>query len=644
MSVADFIDVLARQGVELWFEGERLRFRAPKGALTEDQRGALSARREEVLGYLRSLAAGKTTTCRLSYSQQSLWFLHQQERETTAYHVAVPVRIASEINVLALTQALQALIDRHAILRTTYHLGDDGPIQSISALGVARLDRHLVPDIAAGELHEMLQADYRRPFDLVHGPVLRASLYTRGSADHVLLLTIHHIAVDALSVVVLFEDLTKLYAEGAGGPPAALGRQSVQYSDFVNWQLEALAGSTGGRAWSYWREKLAGPHEPLNLPTDYPRPALQTFSGASVPFRLGQEATQKIKDLARQEKTTPFVVMLASFKALLYCITGNEDLIIGTPTLGRSKPEFMRVVGDFVNSVPLRSQLTSGMTFRELVAQLRSTVLEALDMQDFPLPLLVERLHPARNSSRSPLFDTFFIFNKFEDYREIEGLLSGDESSGFVELGGLRLGAYALAQQEGQFDLAVQSMERAGTIQGVLKYRIDLFEERTVRELATDYVGLLEKVAAEPETKLGEFRKSTAAAASVLVSPRGSDEQNLASEQGRSLSIDRNVPNNGADNVAATKGPFDRQLLYWKSKLSGAPALLDLPTDHPRPLVQSFRGGRLDWVLDTALLDELRRLSQQYDATLFMTMLAAWKVLLHRYSRPGRYCDRFSGR
>ena len=453
-SVADFLETLARQGIELWCEGERLRFRAPKGALTEEHRRELSARKAEVVGHLRGLAAAQTTTCRLSYSQQALWFVHQQKPESAAYHVAISVRIASDVNVGALTQALKALVDRHAVLRTTYHLIDDGPVQRISAQGVADLEVRSVSDIAANELRKMVEADYRRPFDLVHGPVLRASLYTRNCADHVLLLTIHHIAVDAWSLVVLFEELLKLYAEEAGGRPAGLGRP-LQYIDYVNWQREMLAGPTGERAWSYWREKLAGLQEPLNLPTDYPRPALQSFCGASLPFQLQQNSTQRIKDLAREEGTTPFVVMLASFNALLFGLTGSEDLIVGTPTFGRSKAEFMRVVGDFVNSVPLRGHLRSAMTFRELVAQLRTTVVEALGAQEFPLPLLVERLHPLRDSGRYPLFDTFFNFIRFDEFREFEALLAGDESGAPVELGGLRLGAFALPQQEGQFDLAI---------------------------------------------------------------------------------------------------------------------------------------------------------------------------------------------
>jgi amino acid adenylation domain-containing protein len=509
MNVAEFIESLARQGIELWFEGDRLRYRAPKGTLTEEQRRELSACKNEVVRHLRDVASAQTATCALSYSQQALWFVHQQKPDSAAYHVAMAVRITSEVSVGALTHALKALVDRHAILRTTYQLIDDGLVQQISALGDLDFEQRSASDMTADELRQAVEADYRRRFDLAAGPLLRASLYTRSGTDHVLLLALHHIAVDAWSLVVLFAELLKLYAEEVGGHPAALGRHTFQYADYVKWQREMLASPTGEQAWSYWRQKLAGPVAPLNLPTDYPRPALQSFCGASLPVRLEQDSAQKIKDLARAVGTTPFVVMLASFKALLFALTGSDDLIVGIPTFGRSKPEFMQVVGDFVNSVPVRSHVRSAMTFRDLIAQLRMTVIEALDFQEFPLPLLVERLQPSRDSGRSPLFDTFFNFIRFEEFSELQGLLSGDESA-VVEAEGLRLGAFALPQQEGQFDLSIQFMERSGTFQGAIKYRTDLFKESTICKISSNYVGLLEKVAAEPEITLGMLRASLA--------------------------------------------------------------------------------------------------------------------------------------
>ena len=314
-----------------------------------------------------------------------------------------------------------------------------------------------------------------------------------------MLLTVHHIAADGWSLILLTEELFKLYYEANGGPAANLARPELQYADYVVWQEQTLAGDEGDRLWSYWREKLAAPRSQIDLPADYTRPAVHSFQGASLPLQLGPELTSRVKDLALRESTTPFVVLLAAFQTFLFRLTRVDDVIVGTPAFARSKPQFMRVVGDFVNTVPLRARLNLEKTFRALIADLRQTVVEALDAQEFPLSLLVQRLQPERDFGRSPLFDTFFILQRFDQFREIEELLSGDDSSGLTELGGLQLRAYPLEQQEGQFDLALQMVENRGSFHGVFKYRTDLFQDSTIRGFAKDYVVLVETLVANIE-------------------------------------------------------------------------------------------------------------------------------------------------
>jgi amino acid adenylation domain-containing protein len=510
MSVTELLATLKGQGVELWFEGERLRFRAQKGSLSAEQRAQLSARRTEVVAHLRAEAGGRDMTCPLSFSQRSLWFLHQQEPKSTAYHVAMSVRVRSAVNTAALRQALQALVDRHAILRSSYGVVGESPSQRVAGAATANLDVHDVHDIDEPELRNRVEADYRRPFDLERGPVVRSSLYTRAAGDHVLLLTVHHIVADGWSLLLTFEELLKLYAESTGGPPAGLARPELQYTDYVEWQDQALAGPEGDRLWAYWRDKLAQLPAPLDLPTDHSRPAIQTFRGASWPLHLGSDLTARLRQVARQEGTTPFVVLLASFQAFLFRLTGSDDVIVGTPTFGRSKAEFVRVVGDFVNSVPLRGRMNAAMTFREFIAQLRQTVLEALDAQEFPLPLLVQRLAPERDPSRSPLFDTFFLLQRFDQFRELSDLLVGGEAEVAVDIGGLRLTGYPLHQQEGQFDLALQMIDCGGDLQGVFKYGSELFEEATIERLAGHYLQLLAGAVADPTQRLSQLPLLTA--------------------------------------------------------------------------------------------------------------------------------------
>ena len=501
MSVSELLGVLSAQGVELWFEGDRLRFRSPKGALTPEQRAELGAKKAEVLAHLRAEAARTSTTFPLSFSQHALWFLHQQAPHSASYHIAMSVRVLSVIDEDVLRLALQALVDRHAILRTTYTSGDTVPLQRVSGYAPAALDVHSADSGDAG-LRQRIEAEYRRPFDLEQGPMLRVSLYTRSSTDHVMLLAVHHIAADGWSLLMLFEELFKFYGEFAGGQAAAIPRPERQFSDYVTWQGQLLTGPEHDRMWSYWRDKLAPPRATLDLPTDRLRPAVLTFRGASFGFELTAEQTERLKEFARREGVTLFVVLLASFHAFLHRLTGADDVTVGTPIFARSKTEFMAVVGDFVNPVPMRARFNQDTTFRALVSQLKQTVHEALGAQEFPLPLLVQRLHPTRDAARSPLFDTFFVFQRFDQFRHIEALLTGAEADGVVELGGLRLAPYPMAQQEGQFDLALQMLERAGILHGVLKYSTDLFDESTIGRTVAQYKVLLRSVVEEPDSDL----------------------------------------------------------------------------------------------------------------------------------------------
>ena len=500
---------LTERGVELWFEGDRLRFRAPKGALTSAERAEVAACRADVLAELRRQASERTATCALSFSQRSLWFLHQQAPDSPAYHVSMALRVRGEVRTDAMRQAVQALVDRHAILRTTYDFVGGELRQQIAGNARAHFQVHERPGAPDAAVRTEVEADQRQPFDLARGPVLRASLYTRSAADHVFLLTVHHIAADGWSLFILFEELTRLYTEFSGGVAAGLVRPQVHYADYSSWQEQLLASAEGERLWSYWKEKLAAPRAALDLPTDRPRPPLQGFRGSSFAFELPASLTEQVKDVARAQGTTPFVVLLASFHAFLHRLTGREDIVVGSPTFARSKAEFVPVVGDFVNPVALRARLTSSMSVVDLIAQLRESVLGALDAQEFPLPLLVERLQPERDAGRTPLFDTFFILQRFDQFREVEELLVGDESGAVVERGALPLAAYPLHQQEGQFDLALQMAERAGVLHAVFKYDTDLFERATMARWATDYLALVTACIERPQAALESLPKPT---------------------------------------------------------------------------------------------------------------------------------------
>jgi amino acid adenylation domain-containing protein len=507
LTAAALIDALGKRGIELWFEGARLRFRAPIGALTAELRAEVSAQREEIVAHLRSSAARTETMRPLSFSQRSLWISHQQTPDSAANHLAMPIEICSHLNLSALRQALQALVDRHGTLRTTYTTVDGEPVQVVAGTSMPTLEIHDVPHVGHGELRFLVEEDYRRPFDLAHGPVFRASLFTRRTDLHVLLLTFHHIAADAWSMLLIVEELFTLYAEATGRSVTNLPRPQIAYTDYVLWQEEWLAGPESDRLWSYWRSKLALPLAQLDLPTDRLRPTASTMRGASVHLETGAGLTKKVKDLALREGTTPFVILLAVFKVLLYQLSRSEDVVVGTPLFARSKPEFLRVAGNFVNSLALRSHISHRMSFIDVIVQLRQTVLEAIDAQEFPLPLLVQRLQPKREAGRSPLFDTLFRFLRFEQFSEVNSLLTGTAADEPIELAGLRLRPYPIHQQEGQFELSLHLVERTNGLAGAFMYRSDVFEETTIRRFADHFLALLDAVTVDPAVALGTLPK-----------------------------------------------------------------------------------------------------------------------------------------
>ena len=517
--VTDLLSTLAAQGVLLWFEGNRLRFRAPQGALSAEQRAQIGARRDEVLAALRAQAAQQQRIAPLSHPQQALWFVHQEQPDSAAYNVVFALRILSTVDEAVLRQALQALVDRHAVLRTTYDVIDGLPRQCIAGIGTAVLDLHDAAGLDDAALLQRIETDARRPFDLARGPVMRSALYRRAADDQVLLLAMHHIAIDGWSLLMLLEEFRALLIEAGGGAPAGLPRVELQYADYTDWQATMLAGPQGEQLAAYWTRQLAAPRAEVELPPDRPRPPRRSGQGASFDFHVDAATTARLNQLARDEGMTLYVLLLAAFKALLFRHTGCEDLIVGTPTFGRTQPEFARVIGDFVNPVALRSRVHAGLPFRALMQQVRGTLLEALDAQEYPLSLLVERLQPVRDASRSPLFETMFVLQRFEQFRELNDLLVAGASDVPVDFAGWRVLPYAMAQQEGQFDLGLGLIDRSDALSGAFKYNPALFDRATIARLWAHYRVLLDGIVADPAMPICRLPLLDAAERAAVLPP-----------------------------------------------------------------------------------------------------------------------------
>ena len=441
----------------------------------------------------------------LSQGQQALWFLYLSAPDSAAYNAAQAMRIRSAVDVSALRSVFQQLVARHPVLRTTYRSGRTAPVQIVHASQELEFTQIDASGWDCDELTQRVSEDYARPFDLVSGPVFRVTLFTQGPDDHVLLLNIHHIACDAWSIWLLMNEFRQLYPATIAGRTVDLPPLEHTYADYIRWQDAMLSGPEGEQLWEYWSDRLSGEPPSIGLPSDRPRPPVQTWRGASHPFRIPRDLTKRLQELSTSQGATPFMALLAAFQTLLHRYTGQDDILVGSPTTGRSQTDFTGVVGYFVNPVVLRGDLSEAPSFREVLSRARHTVLDALTHQDCPFPYIVERLQPKRDPSRSPLFQVQFVYQRPPRSDEFADFLVPGRNNGRVKCGGLELEAFDLPQMEGQFDLTLELREAGDSLSGVLKYNADLFDASTVERMEEHFRSLLTGIAANPDLCISEL-------------------------------------------------------------------------------------------------------------------------------------------
>jgi amino acid adenylation domain-containing protein len=349
-------------------------------------------------------------------------------------------------------------------------------------------------------LQRCASAAYRQPFDLEQGPVFRVNLFTRASDDHVLLVTVHHIVYDAWSLWLNLDEIGRLYAANVAGTGAQLPVLDFSYRDYIRRQQETLAGPEGERLWKFWQGELGTDLETLQLPTDRPRPPVQTYAGASHRFWLGPELSRQVRTLAQSLGVTPFTLLLAAFQVLLHRYSGQDDIVVGSPTTGRGDSQFGGIVGYFVNPVVLRANLAANPAFATFVRDVAKTVVNALEHQDFPFPLLVERLQPRRDPRYAPLFQVSFVYQKPQRSGGTTDWLSWSGAHGKrSKWGGLDIEFFDQPQQEGQFDLELEVLDAADGLYGSFKYNTDLFTPATVAQMSQCFRVLLNGITAHPE-------------------------------------------------------------------------------------------------------------------------------------------------
>jgi len=462
----------------------------PTGKQSAEQKRALLEK------MLKEKADQQIKSGPLSYGQRALWFMYQIDRKSSAYNIMYAAHVRSDVDVPSLENAFQKLVSRHAVLRTNYQAVSGLPVQNVHASGEVAIAREDARDWDWEELNRRIKAEADRPFDLEKGPVFRLRIYERHGHGHVFLFTSAHIASDFWSFDLLFDELEVLYRGEIKNTVVELPPLTYDYWGFVQWQEEMLQGEQGKKLWDYWHEQLSGDLPNLDLPTDRPRPSVQTYRGQSYTFQLPDRLTDSLMELTRQEGVTPFMTLLAAYQILLYRYSGQQDILVGSPTAGRNRAEFEQIFGYFLNPVVLRAQLDPDISFREFLAQVKATVLDGLTYQDFPFPMLVERLQPPRDASRSPLFQASFAWDKprkLFQYERGEGSFVSPE-----DIATLGLMPFALGQQGAAFDLTLMMLSIGDSLSAALQYNSDPFDESTIVRMVSHFETLLENIVANP--------------------------------------------------------------------------------------------------------------------------------------------------
>jgi natural product biosynthesis luciferase-like monooxygenase protein len=485
----------------------RIEARSPAPPAGEASQAAVEARRQ------------------LSHGQQGLWLLDRLTDAGAAYNLAGAIQFEPGLDQAVLELALQMMAERHDALHTTFESGPDGPVRVVAARRPAPLAVHLGarPD---GEVLSQLAAI---PFDLEHDPLLRADLWPQAPGGPVLLLTVHHVAADLWSAGLLLRELAACYQDLITGVPPALPAAG-SYDEFVAWQSGYLRSDAGRAASEYWRRQLAGELPWLALPTDRPRPQVQSFRGGQQPFSLSPALSRRLAVLARAEGTSLYTVLLSAFLVLLHRWSGQDDVLVGSPTSGRTRSATARTVGYFVNPVVLRGQFAADPSFRILLASTSGQVSQALMHQDYPFALLAKQLRSVHDPSRSPVFQAMFILQDAPFQEPALALAAIGHQPGAFELHGLRMRAIPVDQPTAQFDVTL-AMAKDGTDQlhGSLQYNADLFDAGTADRMVGNFLTLLESITADPGTPVGRLAAVPAAERTELLHRWNSTRRELPS-------------------------------------------------------------------------------------------------------------------
>ncbi|MEW9701481.1 amino acid adenylation domain-containing protein [Paenibacillus sp. SI8] len=436
----------------------------------------------------------------LSFGQRALWFIYQLSPESSSYNMHFAARTTSEVNTAALQSAFAALMARHPALRTTYAIQHGTPMQKVHERMPVPFEQINAADQEEETFRQSLTDELHAPFDLEKGPVFRVKLFNR-PGEQVILANFHHIAIDFWSLAVILDELCVLYAAKEFGMDAALPPLTATYIDFIQWQNELLSGPQAKRSWDYWQVQLGGELPKLNFP---PVRSKRKDLAATYKFQINPALGRELEILGKKLGITLNTILLSAYQILLSRYTGQHDVIVGTPVAGRSRSDFRGVVGYFVNPIVVRSDLGSDPVCNQYLGQVWNKLLASIEHQDYPFPLLVEKLQPERDSNHSPIIQSLFVYQRAPrlEANELTSFIIGDPNARLA-WGGLTLEPLDLPQLEGQFDLTLQ-VDATSLLAG-FQYKTDLFDETTVARMAEHYLNLLKGIAVQPDRKLSEL-------------------------------------------------------------------------------------------------------------------------------------------
>ncbi len=506
-NVEDIIDKLRDLGLTLKIEKGMLKIVGPKSVLNNDLHDQIVKNKKDIIKFFDEAKSASTNVQKLdqqlthsnrvplSFAQERIWFLDQLFPENPFYNIPLNLHLKGVIDIWALRETLMEIMRRHESLRTRFTVIDEEPVQIIEdeiPTFPSLVDlRNLTETDKKNEAERIVLEESILPFDLRKDLMLRAKLLFMDKEDYIFLLTMHHIASDGWSTGLLQNELSKLYCAYLRGEPSPLEELPIQYADFTVWQRNWLSGEVLDNQLSYWRDQLSG-LTPLEIPTDRPRPLIQSHRGDTFPFFIKPELTKRLRAISQEKGVSLYMTLLAAFDVLLSCYSGQEDIAVASPIANRNRKEIEDLIGFFVNTLVMRTDLSGNPTFFELIDRVRRIALDAYSNQDLPFELLVEEFHPERDMSRNPLVQvTIALHNAPRSSFEMANLAVSPIEHG--------------VQVKTSSDIIINLWEFSEGLNGSILYSADLFDSATISGLMRHFVNLLREITTNPEKRLSEL-------------------------------------------------------------------------------------------------------------------------------------------